>query len=470
MKKEVVNDIHSQLNPTTVLKVVEVTSVRQIQEVVQEARAMKVTVCISGGRHAMGSQQFGSNMILIDLRKMNKILSLDSQKGLVHLQAGIEWPKLIQSLITKQRGKKKQWSIIQKQTGGDNLTIGGCIGANAHGRVLTSKPFINDVESLVLVTPGAKVLTCSRKENQELFNLVVGGYGLFGVVASVTLRLMPRVKMRRVVEVLPLPQLMSSFQKRINDGFIYGDWQFTINGDNPNFLSLGIFSCYKPEPAYKGMPTGQRELSIEDWKKLLYLAHANKDKAYEVYRTHYLATSGQIYWSDLLQLSKYIDQYHLLVDKEEGTKGKATEIITEIYVPRNKIVPFMQHAKEYLSKNKINIIYGTVRLIQKDEESFLAWAKQDYVCIIFNIHTIHTPTEINRSAAAFRKLIDIAVNFGGSYFLTYHKYATKQQVLACYPQFPKFLKLKRKWDPQEVFQSNWYLHYQKMFNEEVKVP
>ena len=464
MQKEVVNDIHSQLNPTTVLKVVEVTSVRQIQEVIHKARAQRIPVCISGGRHAMGSQQFGSQMILIDMRKMNKVLSLDSKRGLVHLQAGIEWPELIQYLVKKQLKNKKQWSIIQKQTGGDHLTIGGCVGSNVHGRVLTRKPFINDVESFVLITPEAKVVTCSRNEHSEWFNLVMGGYGLFGVVAAVTLRLMPRVKMRRVVEVILISQLKSSFEKRIKEGFSYGDWQFAINGHNQDFLSKGIFSCYKPEPSYQGMPAGQRELSIEDWKKLLYLAHQDKDKAFEIYRTHYLATSGQIYWSDLLQLSKYIDQYHLLVDKEEKTRQKATEIITEIYVPLDKIVSFMQQAKEYLAKNNLNIIYGTVRLIKKDDESFLAWAKEDYACIIFNIHTIHTPKEIERSAKAFRKLIDIAITLQGSYFLTYHKYATKQQVLACYPQFPEFLKLKLKWDPGEVFQSNWYLHYKKMFN------
>jgi hypothetical protein len=36
-------------------------------------------------------------------------------------------------------------------------------------------------------------------------------------------------------------------------------------------------------------------------------------------------------------------------------------------------------------------------------------------------------------------------------------------VLACYPQFAEFLKLKRKYDAGEIFQSDWYRHYRKMF-------
>ena len=37
------------------------------------------------------------------------------------------------------------------------------------------------------------------------------------------------------------------------------------------------------------------------------------------------------------------------------------------------------------------------------------------------------------------------------------------QVLKAYPQFPRFLELKRKYDPNERFQSEWYRHYKRMF-------
>jgi len=76
---------------------------------------------------------------------------------------------------------------------------------------------------------------------------------------------------------------------------------------------------------------------------------------------------------------------------------------------------------------------------------------------------VHTPEGIRHSAAAFRRLIDIGIRHGGSYFPTYHKYATRKQVEACYPQFAEFLRLKRKYDAGEIFQSDWYRHYRKMF-------
>jgi FAD/FMN-containing dehydrogenase len=132
-------------------------------------------------------------------------------------------------------------------------------------------------------------------------------------------------------------------------------------------------------------------------------------------------------------------------------------------VPRERLNDFLEEARADFRKNNVELIYGTIRLIEKDDESFLPYAKQSYACTIFNLHTVHTPAGIAHSAAAFRRLIDMAARRSGTYFLTYHRYADKKQVEACYPEFAEFLQLKRKHDPHEVFVSDWYLHYKKMF-------
>lgn len=62
-------------------------------------------------------------------------------------------------------------------------------------------------------------------------------------------------------------------------------------------------------------------------------------------------------------------------------------------------------------------------------------------------------------------MIDLATQYGGSYYLTYHRWATRQQVETCYPQWVDFLRRKRKYDPEEKFQSDWYRHYVSMFKD-----
>jgi len=460
----VVNDIHSGLNATRVNRIVEPETLDAVRNTISAARRERRAVCIAGARHAMGAQAFATDGVLIDSRKLSRVLAFDAQRGLIEIESGMQWPQLLEHLVSTQRGRARQWAFSQKQTGADRLTLGGCLAANVHGRGLTLPPFVGDVESFRLLDARGEMLNCSRSENPELFRLAIGGYGLFGFIYSVTLRLVPRRKVQRVVEVRDLEGLPQAFAGRIRDGFLYGDFQYSIADRSDTFLRRGVFSCYKPVADSTQIPPVQKELADADWTELLYLAHADKAEAFKRYAGYYLSTNGQVYWSDEHQMSIYPDHYHRALDRRLGAKHRATEAITEIYCERDALERFMAAVREDARANRVEIIYGTIRLIEQDRESFLAWAKKPYACVIFNLHVVHTPEGIRHAANAFRRLIDIGIRYGGSYFPTYHKYATRKQVETCYPQFADFLTLKRRHDPGEVFQSDWYRHYRKMFS------
>ena len=457
-----VDDVHSQLNRTRVRAVIEPRSVGDVQRAIALARRHGHAVSVAGSRHAMGGQQFAEDALLLDMRRMRRVIALDAARGIVDVEAGIEWPELVAGLARLQEGRARPWSIVQKQTGADRLTIGGALAANVHGRGLSFRPIVQDVESLTLVDAAGDVRTCDRTTDAELFRLVIGGYGLFGVVTSVRLRLAPRRKLRRVVEVRTCERLPAAFAERIADGFEYGDFQFSTDAASDDFLRTGVFSCYHPVPDATPMPASQSELHADDWAELLYLAHADKRRAFERYRDHYLATDGQIYWSDEQQLGVYLDHYHRALDRRLGSPVRATEMITEIYVPRPLLPDLLREMREDFRRHEVDLVYGSVRLIERDDETFLAWARAPWACVVLNLHVVHTPGGIERAAAAFRRLIDMAARRGGTYYLTYHRWATRAQVEACHPRLPEFLARKRVYDPDERFQSEWYRHYRAM--------
>ena len=64
----------------------------ELQQVVRSAAALGQQISIAGGRHAMGGQQFGRGTLLLDMRHLNRVLELDAERGLVTMEAGIEWP------------------------------------------------------------------------------------------------------------------------------------------------------------------------------------------------------------------------------------------------------------------------------------------------------------------------------------------------------------------------------------------
>jgi len=458
-----VNDIHSELNETVVEDVIALDSLDSIQNAVRGAADSGTPVAIAGGRHAMGGQQFCAGGLLLDTRGLDQVLDFDRERGVIEVEAGLQWPGLIEWLREEQQAGEPQWGIAQKQTGADRLSLGGAIAANVHGRGLTLKPIVADIESFLLVDAEGAAITCSREQNPELFRLVVGGYGLLGCVYSAKVRLVRRQVLERVVEIGSLDELMSLFDQRIADGFLYGDFQFAIDPASEDFLRRGVFSCYRPVEGADAPSAGQRALSTDDWQNLIYLAHTDKARAWEVYSTHYLATSGQLYYSDAHQFADYSDGYHGPLDARLGAADPATEMITEIYVPRERLADFMAAVADDFREDATNVVYGTIRLVERDDETFLAWATDRWACIIFNICTTHTPAGIERSAEAFRRLIDRGIERGGKYYLTYHRWATREQVEACYPQFAEFLRLKREFDPDELFQSEWYRHYRAMF-------
>ena len=312
-----VNDLHSALNATRVARIHTPRSIAGIRACILDAARQGLPVATCGGRHAMGGQQFALDAVLLDMRHMRRVLAFDQAAGLIEVEAGIQWPELIDYLEAAPAPHGRRWSIRQKQTGADRLSLGGCLAANIHGRGLRMRPFIGDVEALTLVDANGELRHCSRTRDPELFALAIGGYGLFGVIASIQLRLAPRQAMRRDVSLLDLDQLMPAFAERIDAGYAFGDFQFAIDPASRDFLRRGVFSCYVP--VERMPPAGAaRELSEQDWRALLHLAHTDKTRAFDCYAAHYLATDGQHYWSDRLQQSTYLDGYHRELDRGLG--------------------------------------------------------------------------------------------------------------------------------------------------------
>ena len=148
-------------------------------------------------------------------------------------------------------------------------------------------------------------------------------------------------------------------------------------------------------------------------------------------------------------------------------KKRGTEMITEVYVSKDAFLPLLRQARKDFLEHNVDMTYGTIRFIEKDTESFLAWAKEPSVCVVCNLHVVHTKEGKKKAAEDFRRIIDRVIQFSGRYYLTYHRWANRKQVATCYPQFVDFLRLKKKYDPQERLQSDWYRHYKSLFADKL---
>jgi FAD/FMN-containing dehydrogenase len=407
----------------------------------------------------MGSQQFGTDNLHLDTTALDRIEDLDRDRGVVTVAAGIQWPALIRGLHEMQSADPQPWTIREKQTGVDAVTIGGSLSSNIHGRGMAHPPIVSDVEWFELVDARGEVRHCSRSENPELFSLAIGGYGLFGLISRVNLRLVRRFKVRRKVEVIAVKDLLDMYQRRIDQGFVFGDCQYSADLSGPANVHPGVFPCYEPVDPRTPVAESRRELSGDDWARLYRLMRTDKQKAFAEYADHYRSTDGQVYWSDTHQLAGNFSGHRKAVDPRRGT-----EMITEVYLRHDRLLPFLAKVRGELARRDADITYGTMRFIEADRETFLPWAEHKSVCVVCNLHVQHTQAGIAKAKSDFRLIIARAIEFDGSFFLTYHRWATPEQVAACYPRIRDFFRLKKKYDPDQIFQSDWYRHYAPHFD------
>jgi FAD/FMN-containing dehydrogenase len=105
-------------------------------------------------------------------------MSLDSKRRLLAVGAGARWADIVPFL-------DHQGLAVAVMQSNNDFTVGGSLSVNCHGWQHNSRPIASTVESFRLATAAGEIITCSRTENQELFTLVLGGYGLFGVILTV---------------------------------------------------------------------------------------------------------------------------------------------------------------------------------------------------------------------------------------------------------------------------------------------
>ena len=209
-----INDA-SCLDRTPVFGVVAVRTADDVKNALAFARANGRKVSIAGVRHSMGGQAFARDAVVLDMRTYNQ-MSLDEANKVLTVESGATWHDIQNFLHPKYAVKAMQSTDI--------FTVGGSIAVNAHGMDHNTGAIGGTIRSLRLMLPDGSIQQLSRDENPELFNLVIGGYGLFGVILDVQLDITDNVVYEyehRVVDYTEFP----------------GIWETELVGDP----KLGLF-------------------------------------------------------------------------------------------------------------------------------------------------------------------------------------------------------------------------------------
>jgi hypothetical protein len=112
-------------------------------------------------------------------------------------------------------------------------------------------------------------------------------------------------------------------------------------------------------------------------------------------------------------MSKFVDNYHELVDEYSGAKHKGSEQIVEFYLKEENLMAFLAEGRELVRRYGINLFYGTIRFLEKNTESFLSVAPERSICVLCNLHVDHTEIGIAAATDHYRRLLDVVIKHGG---------------------------------------------------------
>jgi FAD/FMN-containing dehydrogenase len=447
------SDDASRLNRTRVAQVWPVpgdttAALAQLRDLLERARQDGLKVAVAGARHSMGGHTIYPGGIVIDMLPFRH-MELDPGRRLLHVGAGARWSEVVPFLDA--RGLSV--SVMQSN---NDFSVGGSLSVNCHGWQHNHAPIASTVESLRLMKADGSIVSCSRQKHPELFSLVLGGYGLFGVILDVNLHVVPNERYRTDVEILPTERYVGRFAEKVNGaqdiGMVYGRLCIV---PGKTFLRESILTVFRRAPCkpedIPALNSGTNRTLI----RAVFRAQIGSDAGKET-RWQAEKLLGE-------QLARgYVSRNQLINESSEvflEQNADRTDILHEYFLPPGGVAPFLDRARLIIPKHHGDLLNVTIRNVLEDNDSFLRYADRDVFGFVMLFNQPRTPQSDARMEAMTQELINAALDCGGRYYLPYRLHATKDQFRKAYPQATEFFARKRVHDPNEVFQNLFYVKY-----------
>lgn len=162
--------------------------------------------------------------VLVSLDDLQGVQSVDAANGRAVALGGTKLKLLGDELL--------KYGLAQENLGDiDVQSIAGAISTGTHGTGARFGTLATQVEALTLVTADGELLECSPERNPDIFKAAQVSLGMLGVVASVTLRVVPAKRLHFQVRRKRLDDCLANLDayKRDNSHFEffwmpYTDW------------------------------------------------------------------------------------------------------------------------------------------------------------------------------------------------------------------------------------------------------
>jgi FAD/FMN-containing dehydrogenase len=453
-----INDA-SHINQTPIYGIVQVRREDDIRQALHFAQGNGLKVALAGVRHSMGGQAFYKDAVILDMTQFNQV-TLDETTRTITVQSGATW-HAIQNVLHPRYAVKAMQST-------DIFTVGGSIAVNAHGMDHRVGAIGRTIRSLRLMLADGALQTLSPSEQPELFALVIGGYGLFGVIVDAVLEITENSIYhpgRRVIATADFPTLFENeLLPEPKLGLMYGH----LSTAPQSLLEEMILYTYIAQdvPDAQIPPLGE----VGSVKLRRFVLNFAKQGAWPM-RLKWFAekhieprmeactvTRNQAMKDGETCLVARNEPMHDSVKYLQNSLAGETDILHEYFIPRAQLLAFVDGLRRIVIDHSVNLLNASVRVVHQ-EQNFLTYASVDAFSVVLYINQKTDQAGHAKMRTVTSALIDLTIRLGGRFFLPYQLHYTAEQLEQAYPEIRAFFAAKRTYDPQQLFTNTFYEKY-----------
>lgn len=411
-------------------------------------------ITVVGTNHSQAGQTISEN--IVNMKYLNSILEVDIKNNTVTVEAGLTWHGLIKEL--NKYGFSPR--ILQSYS---TFSIGGSISVNAHG-IINDDVVGESIVNLTIIDSLGEIKTYEK--NSYIASLIIGGYGLFGIIYKVTLEIIPNTRLTLQV-----------FDTNIRD--FYTTWNLVtydkkvklarINLLDFNKIKICTYDEEKKNNIYISKLLEKKEDQSRLYKifyKWIYPFHIGK----------YIRSCIEDYSSKPYDLPEHTTLNELISSDTDSVYDVYSPFITlrikhvlqEYFVSKLEITEWLINVQHYFHTNKfsdLSLLNITIRVVNTDKVSFLKYARQDCYAIVFYYRINDNESGNLQLDIIAKNLIQITQLFDGSFYLPYKINYTKTQLLKSYPNIKDAFTMKYILDHKGKFDSVWSRDIQSLLKQ-----
>ncbi len=400
---------------------------------------------------------------------MNQISHWDPYTGIITAAAGATIEQVLLHCVPSG------W-LFPAMPGTRFVTLAGALGNNVHGKNALRRGCIGEyVKSFKVILADNKLHTCSRMENRELFYSVITGLGLLGVIVEVTLQL------RKISSYYIDGQVSNhkNFQELVEAYEILKDkYEYSIAWVDAIKTGKGLG---RGEINYANfLEDGDYTIKDHNIPKRLFGLIPNDlvpyiAKVFLNTQTMRIVNSLQVNTGTLssdVQTDKVsLSKYHYLMDMKFPKYNFFFRHGFFLYQPilptENSIVGFQELLKITHKYGFYSVMSAFKAYREQNEEFLLPFPLEGY-SITMDIPKNNS--KIKEQVKMFYEMNECVIKYGGRIYLGKTPVLNSDQFHEMYPNLGKFLAIKEKVDPNNLFESNMFRRIMGISHKDLQAP